>query len=214
MTLDSAQRTLIEIIVGVVLFLVVGVVIIKYERDQGALAAQLHAVDSTRVIAVQDAARALTLADQAAARASAAQTIALQQIAAGRALQAHTDSAAHVASEERDHARHLLADSLATVFQLRASLSRVLATAYADSTASARLHDADHGIIRSLEAVLMADSVQHAADQRALSASQAVTASLQRELGIVKAEQPSKVIGVLKVVGWSAGAFALGRLMK
>lgn len=187
--------------IGIVVF---GSMEYRHIEAVGALAAQLHAVDSTRVVAVQDAATALTLADQAAAKASAAQTIALRQIAAGRALQARTDSAARAASEERDRARHLLADSLATVSQLRAIVAALDSASRVDSVASARQHAADYGSLVHLLATTAADSVQHAADQRALDALRAVTAALTAELGVAKKVQPgflARNLGVVAGVG-------------
>lgn len=199
MTLTSLQRTGIEIAVGaVVLFGGYGIWRAHIRADAQNDLRTKYVQDSIKV--EQDTAKARAQAAlRAASDAQTAKDRALAQVTAGAKLQRRTDSLSKVASNERDRAAALLADSSATLAAFRAETGRLMDASRADSAASATQHAADAGSIRALLSTLASDSVALTASQKEVASLQALNASLASEVKLVKASQPSKVGSVVKL---------------
>lgn len=128
---------------------------------------------------------------QADLRADSIKKVGERQVAKAAALQAHTDSAAKAASEERDIATKLLADSLATVVQLRTELTKLVSTSLADATAATKQHTEDQKAIVDLTASVSSQksAKESAIDEAHVNLKRAVDAEKQRD--IAKGLQPS-----------------------
>ena len=202
-------------LIGIALLVAVGVLLYwrSYERHQGAIAVILHQTDSTVTVQKRKALSDSLVAAQAVKDAEAQKGKALALVAAGKALQARTDSIAHSASEERDAAQSVLADSLATVVALRGRLEALVIATQRDSAAHQVQSAADGQTIRRLLAVIAADSTALTASQAQVRSLQALNVTLSRELGIVKA-QTSTFGNVVRVVGWAGAGYLVGRVVK
>src|ERR1019366_8302661 len=142
-TLTSTQRTLAEVVAGLVL---VGALVggfIQHERTLGAQKVLLAQEKVRGDSLAKDTVKTRQIAQEAVKQAQAANTAAVAQVAAGRLLQAKTNAAAKSASAERDAANQILADSLATIDALRTHLFNLVVASRADSLAAAHQHTAD-----------------------------------------------------------------------
>jgi hypothetical protein len=211
-TLTSLQRTGIEIAVGAVVLLGgYGIWRAHIRADAVNDLRTKYVQDSIKV--EQDTAKARAQAAlQAASDAQTAKDRALAQVTAGAKLQRRTDSLSKVASNERDAATRLLADSLATVRQLRGQLGSLVERSRADSAAQATQHAADAGSIRALLSTLASDSTALTASQKEVASLKALAASLASEVKLIRAAQPSKVGPFLKFAVTVALAVEGGRL--
>ncbi len=164
-----------------------------HERDVGALLVLSHQADSTHRVdslAAQDSiAKALRIAQDAERGRRAA----LVQVAAAKALQAATDSAAQAAGMERDQARRLLQDSLATVGALRGEIGRLLLGGVRDSAANANQHAADQRAILSLGVALRQDSAAIATGIAATNAAVRRAVDAERQRDIARKQVPGVV---------------------
>ena len=184
------------------------------ERHAGAIAVLTHQNDST--IKVQ-----VGIVQQTALRASldslhqqAALSAARQQVARQNALQRATDSLIQVSANERQRSERVLADSLATVRGLRDQLAAEVRSSRADSAASADRRNGDGATIRSLLAVVAADSTALASSRAELRATQALADLRLREVQLVKEQMPSKFGNALRYAGWGLAGFGLAKVVK
>ena len=205
-----------DYLIGAVVVAVIGggIGFTLHERQVGALAVQLRATDSVRIVQTQSADSTRRIALQAASVAQVQKVSALKLVAAGEALRAKQDSLVKESADEREAAMKLLADSLASLGQLRSEVGRLVSRSRADSGAAATQIAADHRTIAGLLAVVSGDSLALTAEQRRSQSLQALTVTLQNEVGLLKKAQPSKIEGVLKVIGYAGAGFALGHVLK
>lgn len=178
------------IILGVVaVALVLG--IMQRERHAGAVAvltkqsaAQLdtanHRADSTHRDALQATADAAKLRHQARAE--------VKRDSLARLVD---DSIHRVSADERQRAAKLLADSLATLAQLRGQLGRLIATSRADSVSSQQERVASQRTIASLLATVAADSTAIAKGLSAYTQQLAATNVATKEVALLKSQAPS-----------------------
>jgi hypothetical protein len=187
----SVQRTLAEVVAALVVLCGGYLAWRSHERTIGAIQVSTQIVRDSSKVAQKKADSLSAIAQDAEKARQAALTRANAQIAAGRALQAHTDSAAKAASEERNVATRLLTDSLATLGQYRGEVRRLVDASRADSVAAAQSALQSQRAIASLLNVVAADSVSLAAE-RAKSASLAALVELtKREANLLGQQQPS-----------------------
>lgn len=203
-------------LIGIALLLVAGGFLWwRHDIQQKAiLDFKLHAQDSTSAVRKHEADSIATVALGAASDAQAQKVKALAQVAAGVTLQHRTDSLARQASNERDAATRLLADSLASIDQLRLELGSLVGRTRADSAASAQQHTADIGSIHALLATIAADETALTASQKEVAALKALNASTAQELKLVRQSQPSTFGNVVRLAGYVAGGFAVGHFVK
>ena len=130
-----------------------------HQRTLGAEQVLRHTADSLAVIAKQVSDSTIAVAERAVHAAVAERARALAQVARSRAVQVATDSVARLAAAERDTARALLADSLATVAQLRGQVGRLIVSGVADSVAHAKDRASSKRTIADLLIAIDADTV-------------------------------------------------------
>lgn len=180
-----AQATPVAVYVGAAV--VAGLVLYGvHERSVGAARADTKAAQAIAKAALAQSdsankatARAVEAAEQARATARAV-------VAKEAAVKARSDSVARVASNERDAARRLLADSMATVQDLRGQVGRLLYVATADSIAHARELAAKDSTRQSLERALFADSVAIRGAQGAIAKAIARAEAAERLVKLAK----------------------------
>lgn len=197
-------------VIGVIVFTIAEY---KHIEEQGAAKVLSHQVDSAKKVFdthVKADTQAFASATQQADKDRAALLI---QLARSKAVAAHADTMARQASDERDEARHILSDSLATVAQLRTSLVGVLRTAVADSVASSRQHEADAGAITALMGTVRADSVALRAGRLAVNSLTADLLASQRQTQLAKAQIPSFVAQHLSVGAGYGAVLNGGRVL-
>ena len=190
MALTSAERTVGEI--GAALVVAVGALVgyTAHERAIGARDLLLHAADSASTVQRNAARLASNAAVEAASVAQVTKMQAMQQLAHSAALRRVADSVAHTASLERDSARRLLADSVASLGEYRSEIIRLVEAGTRDSAASRQSRDGYESNTRTLVAALSADSVALRAAQTHAHALQALSDTQTREAGLLKAQQP------------------------
>ena len=184
------------------------------ERHAGAIAVLTHQVDSTVTVQKRKALSDSLYAAQAVRDAETQKGKALALVAAGRALQSHTDSIARSAADARALAERTLADSQATVSQLRSALSELRLASLHDSDNAKQSATRADGIIHALMGTLVQDSLALSAERSHAASLQALATSLQTEVGLLKKSQPSKFWGVVKIVGVGVVAFEAGHILK
>ncbi len=184
------------------------------ERHAGAIAVLTHQADSTAHVLAKQVDSTSRVALQAASQAQAQKAQALRLVAAGEALRAKQDSTMRASSAERLRATKMVADSLATLAQLRDEIGRLVRLGGRDSTSNAEQHAIDQRSIHGLLATVHADSLALTAEQRRSQSLQALTETLTREVTLLKKSQPSMFGNVVRVVGWAGAGFVLGRALK
>ncbi len=193
MTLSTVQKE--AWVWGIALVVAVGSFagFVGHERAIGALNARLHTLDSLRVVQVDSVATVAQGAQHAAKVADAQKVQAIKQVAVSESLRRVADSVAKTSSAERDSARRLLADSLASVGQYRAEVARLVEAGVRDSAASRASHQADEASLRSLMATITADSSALSAERSRSASLQALNATLAQEVKLLRGQQPSFV---------------------
>lgn len=209
--MTSAQLKEWSIVAAIVGALCFAVVIYKDIEHKGALKALTAQNDSTIKVRQKSADSVGAVAAGAQQEAERAKVKALAQVAAGRAAQAKLDSTVRASANEREHARLLLVDSLASLQQLRDELGRLASQSRADSGAASQSAIQSQRTITGLLAALTADSVSLAAERAHGAALQALVDLKTRELALVRDQQPSAFKKIATIAGWSAGAFLVGR---
>ena len=162
-----------------------------HERSVGALNEKLKNTEATAHVQLDSVASTSRTAQEAASQAQAQKLSALRLVAAGEALRAKQDSIVKESANEREAATKLLADSLASLGQLRSEVGRLVSRSRADSGAAATQIAADHRTIAGLLAVVNGDSLALTAEQRRSQSLQALTETLTREVGLLKGQKPS-----------------------
>jgi hypothetical protein len=116
------------------------------------------------------------------------------------------------AAEARQAAARALADSGATVAELRDQLTAVIAASRADSMAQANDRAATGRTIAAMQAALAADSVERSRSTAAINAliTRAVTA--EREVTLLKQDRGSTFWTVVKLAGAGVAGYSLGRV--
>lgn len=184
-----------------------------HERSVGAAKADTKAAQAIAKAALAQSDSANKATARAIEAAETARATARAVVAKEAAVKARADSVARVASNERDAARRLLADSLATVQQLRGQVGRLLYVATADSIAHARELAAKDSTRVSLERALSADSVAIRGAQGAIAKAISRAEAAER---LVKMAKPRG--GLLSRCGasanygaiWNGKSFATG----
>lgn len=212
MALTSLQRTTYE--AGAVILVLVASVSgwNLHERAIGQRDLLLHAADSTAKLAQDSVAIRSEIAQEAVNVAEQARDKATAQIAAGRRLQAHTDSLIQQVSDARAHAEQVVADSLASLADLRAGLTRLIDESRADSLARYRQAMADSLTIRALLQTLHADSVSSVATDRQVAALAALNASTVEKVKLLTQAQPSTFGKILRYTALAAISVEAGRM--
>ena len=185
-----------------------------HERQVGALKVLLHVADSTHYADSTAAVRLAAIAKAASDSALALRQKAYVEVQKDRALGVKTDSVIAASANERARAERMLADSVATVAQVRAELQRVVTQGRADSTANAVQRGADQQTIRVLLLAVAADTValQRAGDSYNALLKRTVAAEQQRD--IAKRQSGSLMSrAMVGVAGFGLGVLA-GRSFK
>lgn len=141
-----------------------------HQRQLGAEKILRHSADSIAQVAVKQAQLALAVAEQSVRDATALRIKAAAEAARDAATQARTDAAIRATANERDAARRLLEDSLATVAQLRTTVGRLVTASVADSVAYAGERMQAARTKASLLAVIVGDSLAIRDGQTAIRA--------------------------------------------
>jgi hypothetical protein len=187
----------------------------RHDVGQKAIVAYVtHSTDSTIKVKQKALDSASQKAQQDSVTRERALSAAKAQIVRQRADSARADSLIKVSANERERAERLLRDSLASAADLRNELGRAIAQSRADSGASVAQHIADALTIRSLMVVISADSTALASSHAELRATQALADLRLREIGLLKAQAPSKVGNILKYAGWGLAGFGLAKVVK
>lgn len=193
MALTSAQRTLWEVLAGLVALVVIGGGFVVHERSLGAQQILTHVADSTHAVALKAAALALHDTVAASNAVRAAKDSLARSLARSVAARTTADSIAKGAADERTRAEGLLADSLASRDSLRAELRRSLRADSLRDVAREAQSVADRGALAQALTTIAADSVQHIADTRALTLMQGRAESAERVAALLKKDRPSTV---------------------
>lgn len=189
--MTAAQRTLAELAAGL-LVLVGGFFAFRdHERHVGQLAQLAASTDSSITAGTQHATTLARIAQDAQQVAEQARDKARAQIVAQNVLQATTDSVVKGEADARQEAEKMVADSQATIAELRAGLDRLVHESRADSLARSRQAVADGLSIRDLVANVRADSLALAAEKGRSTALQALNGSVTKALQLAKSESPS-----------------------
>ena len=159
---------------------------IIHERNVGARAERLKAEAVIHKAAVAHADSMVVLARIATQEAIDSVRTAMALVEKGKALEAKTRDAARAAGDARARAEAILADSMASLVQLRGTVSELVGVGRRDSTAAAQQHAADTASITALTgsvrayaiAITQSGAAQSALTQRALSA--------ERQVGLLK----------------------------
>ncbi len=129
------------------------------QRQAGAERILREQADSIARVAVARAKTALEIAEKSIADAAALRAQARAEVAKDAAVIARADAAIATAAGERDAARRLLEDSMATVAQLRVQVDRLITTGAADAAAHATERTQLLRTKASLLATMHADSL-------------------------------------------------------
>ena len=180
----------------------------KHIQADALLAEHLAVADSTAHAQREVADNARRIASVAESLAEAAKGRAMAQVAAGKALAAKNDSLAKVASDERQRAERLAADSTATIGDLRAEVGRLVSDGRADSARYAAQIRLDQGTISALLATVSADSLALARSKAEAQALRALSETLGREIALMRKDRPG-VVGTWgpRFVGAAVGYF-------
>lgn len=138
--------------------------------------------------------------EQALAKANA-------NVQQGKALAAKNDSLVRQSANERARAISMLCDSLVSADSLRREIGRLVHAGAQDSASFARERDQHRQTVAVLLAAIAADSASLAAHEAREASLQALQMTLQRQIGLLKASQPSFVSQHVGVgVGYGCGA--------
>lgn len=201
------------VVVGLVIVVAVFLGFRQSERHKGALAVLFHQADSTHKADSLASLRAVDSLAQVNARLGTLAIAAQGKAKAYEAAKVTDDTvAAHLASA-RDSLAKLIADSLATMAELRASGLRLIAA----SDSAERAHkierqSADSALAAAKRTYTFAiDSVGKAANRAIQSAVKRAT-DAEGETKLAKQLLPSTLGGWLKVGGIVLGSVELGRM--
>lgn len=128
----------IYLVAGIITALITALAINNaHQRELGAERILRQRADSIARVALHLSDSTILVAERAARDAAALRAKVIAEAAKDAKVQARTDSAIRATASERDAARRLLEDSLATVAQLRTTVGRLVTASVADSAAYA-----------------------------------------------------------------------------
>ena len=185
-----------------------------HERQVGALQVLLHVADSSHFADSTAAVHLAAVAKAASDSASALRQKAYVEVQKDRAIGVTTDSVVKATANERARAERVLADSLATLTQMREELQRVVVQGRADSAQHATQRATDQQTIRVLLLAVASDTValQRAGESYNALLKRTVAAEQQRD--IAKRQAGSLMSRTMVgVAGFGLGVLA-GRAFK
>lgn len=175
-----------------------------HERSLGALQQRLAVADSVHRVDSTRAALAVVRAAQATAEAGASRQLAVREEARGRRVAQRTDSVVYATATARAAAERVLADSLASLAQVRAELQRLVTQSRADSAQAAAQRAQDAATIRAQLLALVADSTAMTRQSEAIDALTRRAIDAERQRDLVKSLTPGVGSRFAKAVGWAA----------
>lgn len=185
----------------------------KHIEEKGAAKVLSHQVDSVKSV-LDTHVKADTVAFASATQQADKDRKALSiQLARSKAVAAHADTIARQASDERDTARRLLADSLASMGQYRAEVTRLVEVGVRDSAASRASFAEDSTTIRGLMGAIARDSVALRAGRSAVNSLTADLLASQRQTQLAKAQIPGFIAQHLSVGAGYGAVLNGGRVL-
>lgn len=201
-------------VIGIILCLAATWGVIEHERHVGERALLTKQSDSVRVTLGKQADAAQATALTALSDAAKLRTAAHAEVRRDSVRQVANDSAIAESANVRQRAVRDLADSSATLAQLRTDLHDNIDRAIRDSAASADAATQHRRTVAALLATLRADST--AAERQLVVYNVLLKAKLagDAEIGLLKRDRPSVVGNVIRAVGFTLAGLGAGRVLQ
>lgn len=184
-----------------VALLLMGWCALQNAKQAGRLEQQLHVADSAHVAAVAFAAKAVAQAEEAVQKAQQDSVKAMQQVRRSEALRAATEASNAQASEARQAAERILADSAARLDGVLHALVGLVGDSRRDSVAAAQRFAQDSVSISTLTVALESAHVALTRQTEATQAAISRATGAEEMTRLLKKAKPS----IFSRCGVSAG---------